>query len=748
MPNALVDSAGNVSIYESSFLVFSNIPPSKVGAMVYTNNTSNIDAWVRPDVGLYWYNKDGKTSDEVISPTFGTGFKSTNIVAVDIESLGIYDDRTTKQNPIKLIYLPQRESGNKIISAYEMPRTVNDKGVLTGFYKMKNDRKEAQFNFTFDFINGDTHMNFLKQQGIYYFVSRINAKRSYLKEGEHLPFSPSDPRKRYRRETITSVGQDLTSKNVKLAVALDMSTPKWEPYSMQPFRLPGFEHDMWWGLVTMYGTSGDPNVADKQRTELALSNDGFNWRYLKPGAPFIDNGEDPTSDDYGCINIAKPVYKTKFDADTTKLYYFYAASNARHVSGRNPGISVATGNYGKIAAICAKDVQETFYSVHESSYHLPDLTPTYSFYNALYLGSDLYPRILSDVTEDPTGKTLNNMNSYAAVLIYVLDESKPNGLGDYICGSLGSSILGTTNVSDNYENVGFVRGGVDGNSKKCIFKYLEDLSKISPSKIISVKDLNRIPVVVQTILKNAKIYGIGFNVGKGATGPALDIASSTMAIPSGVWTFDKLRSGANQTEDFGRLPLSANETSPTNRVMGTIALKASVTSDTSDQTLIHIYSPDNNNCISITYSDGKFTYTLKKDGLPFAQMTISPPDGKTFIHHDVFVTVEAVKREYRKYGTDIDEQVTTFRVQCPDLNFEKIVPQPILWDWKHEEGKITESDKANARSFAFITFSSFTPDMTKITVGAEDETGAHRFLGNISKAQIADYLPLGKEDFW
>ena len=68
-----------------------------------------------------------------------------------------------------------------------------------------------------------------------------------------------------------------------------MSTLRWEPYSMQPVRLPDFEKDIWWGLVTMFGTEGDVEVQHKQRTELAISNDGINWKYLKPGIPFLDN---------------------------------------------------------------------------------------------------------------------------------------------------------------------------------------------------------------------------------------------------------------------------------------------------------------------------------------------------------------------------------------------------------------------------------------------------------------------------
>ena len=74
-------------------------------------------------------------------------------------------------------------------------------------------------------------MNYFKHNGKYYFVSRLNGKRSALKQGETLPLRP-DARKRYRRETVTEIGPQLVSKNVDFTIALDMSTLRWEPYSM------------------------------------------------------------------------------------------------------------------------------------------------------------------------------------------------------------------------------------------------------------------------------------------------------------------------------------------------------------------------------------------------------------------------------------------------------------------------------------------------------------------------------------
>ena len=92
MPNIIRDPNGNLSIYISSWVAYSATPPSKMGVMVYTNNTNDVNAWQRPDAGLYWYNPAGKTGDDKISSVYASGYQATNIVAVDVESFGIYDD--------------------------------------------------------------------------------------------------------------------------------------------------------------------------------------------------------------------------------------------------------------------------------------------------------------------------------------------------------------------------------------------------------------------------------------------------------------------------------------------------------------------------------------------------------------------------------------------------------------------------------------------------------------------------------
>ena len=181
--------------------------------------------------------------------------------------------------------MPQREFQYRFLGAYEIDRSFTSTGVLSGFTAMKSDRKQKQKVLTFKNINADTHMNWMKHLGFFFFTSRVNSRRSALKPGEVPPFA-TDPRKRFRRNTITELGGQITSKSVDYNVVLDYSTKQWEPYSMQPFRLPGFEKDIWMGLATMYGVEGYPDIEKKQRTELVISNNGKDWYYLKPGTPF------------------------------------------------------------------------------------------------------------------------------------------------------------------------------------------------------------------------------------------------------------------------------------------------------------------------------------------------------------------------------------------------------------------------------------------------------------------------------
>lgn len=751
MPNVLKDNNGNVSIYLSSFIAASPVPYSKVGVMAFVNKTNQITGWERPNAGLYWYNPNGKTADEKISPTAGQGYIPSNIVAVDIESVGIYDDTEITDKPIKLIYLPQRESANKIIAGYEMNRNFTSTGILQDFSKMKTDRLTQQKQFLFKFINGDTHMGYIKRNGIYYFVSRINAKRSYLKPGETPPFSP-DPRERRRRETITKLGTQISSMNVDFDVALDMSTSGWEPYSLQPFQLPGFSKDIWWGLVTMFGSTDVPEVANLQRTELAISCNGVDWKYLKPGVPFLDNGTDPQSDDHGCINIGKPVMGLKFAQNPLDQYYFYAASRLPHVSGRNPGISLAIGKYGKIAGLKSGQTEKIFYSMTPADNPVVTVNdmPKFSISNAFRHGAIFYPSILGDITDDPRGKMLTQLTSYVSMIISAYDATKSHGQGAFLGGILGSSKKGTTTVSDNYEAVGFIKGGVDGSTKNGILDYLRAYSNEHPTEIVSINDFPQIPVVLEGRVKNATFYGVQFKDNANSNHFALDLTAASELKKNDYWIYVPTEpEHPCHTENFDNVKELPNQKLPVNRETGSIALAMTPKSSTNLQTIMRMYGNDDNNIALYYNPSGNLQYLMNIHGVPFASMVIYPPSGKTFSGHETIITVEAVKKANQKYGkTATSEEVLTFRVSCPAIGVNMAVQQPVIWNWKHAEGSITEEDKANARAFAYLNFSSFVAGMDKITIGGKNNNCDVPFLGSISCVEVAEKLPAGSSDFW
>lgn len=748
MPNVMVDSYGNTSVYFSSFLIFSPTPPSRVGVMAFSNISSDQNQWGRPNVGLYWYNAAGTTADEKITPTYAPGYQSTNIVAVDIESLGIYDDGSGAK-PVKLIYMPQREFQYKYLGVYEMGRDYTAEGVLSGFRVMATDRKEEQKVLTFKNINADTHMNWMKHNGKFFFTSRVNSRRSALKSGEVPPFTV-DPRKRFRRNTITEIGTTLESENVDYNVVLDYSTKQWEPYSMQPFRMKGFEKDVWLGLVTMYGVEGNPGIEKRQRTELAISSNGKDWRYLKPGIPFLDNGTDPQADDHGCINIATPVYNTKLHGirNPNDPFFYYASSRIGHEEGRNPGISLAMSKYGKLAGIQSTALK-IYYSVTPVSCSGLSTTemPKLSVKNSFAIDAKFYPHILGDITDDPRGKVLSQLNSYVLVRMFAYDSTKAHGLGSQLGATFGSSIKGTHTISDDYEAVDAIFSGVKGISKEGILRYLKSCSDKEPTKIISFKDLPEVPIVFETRVKNAVFYGIKFEEAENHT-VSVNVDATNEFAPTGIWSFKPPTPIMQQCyiEDFSTINNTPNRVIPTQMESGTIAIKINPNAASDTQTMLKMYG-DSENYISLDYlSNGSLRYNLVKEGTNYLNMQIAPPSGASFNGKDVILTIEAVKNANRKYNKVYKEETTIMRVKCAALNYEKILPQDVIWNFRRETP--TPVDSAYARGYAYLPFSAFVGNMTRIEVGGSSETCDHKFTGSIYQVEVAPKLPTGDSDFW
>lgn len=745
MPNVLVRPDGHLSIYMSSFLAKNPKPFSRVGAFVYTNDTYDLKTWTRPNAKLYWYNEKGATADEKITGEYLPGLQPTNIVAVNIESLGIYESKDWQAAcPVKLVYLPQREQPNHLLGGYEMPWSFTKEGILSGFSQMKEDRLQAQKNFNYRFINGDTHMNYVEQSGNYSLVSRINAKRSSLKKGETLPLRP-DARTRVRREIISALGSSLQSGNYEFDVALDGSSPYWEPYSMQPFQLSGFESDIWIGLVTSFGSTDKESVANQQRTDLAISNNGYDWLYLKPGTPFLENGADPLADDHGCINIAKPVLASKYTGSPSDLLYFYAAANKRHIEGRNSGISLAIGKLGKWAGLETGNTVRTFYT------NMPDnppddrQLPRISLYEALRHGAVYQPAVLADVKEDPRGKTTDELASYAMVSLYAYDQTRSHGQGMLLAATLGSTRKGTATASDNYESVGVINGG-DKHTKDMILKYMKYRASLTPGKLTSLReDLSSVPVVVSAQVKNAVFYGMQFEDGDGAERHVIDVSTANSDRGRRYWQYvPPVPQSPCNTIDFSSVLRRANGFVPTAATKGTVAVRMTPSLSTKQQAVMRFYGDDGNN-IGIYYlADGSFLYQMMLHGTEFASMRVSPPAGQSFNGKEVILTVEALKDSERKYGKT-GEDAAVLRVKCEALKFEQTVQQEILWRWKHDVP--TDGDKANARANSFAQFTAFVAGMDKLTVGASDGQCSNRFLGDINMVEIAEQLPKGESDF-
>lgn len=734
MPNVMVAPDGSLSLYVSCFLFPSPVPYSKVGVMVYTNNTSDPVAWSHPDAGLYWYDPQAKDVERKLLPSYRQGLVPTNVVAVDIESLGIYEDLDFGVSlPIKLVYLPQREKQNTLVAGYEMKREFDANGILTGFSKMKQDRMSAQLEYNFKFINADTHMAYLKHDGDFYLFSRLNAKRSSLKPGEVLPFPSGDPRVRYRRETVTRLGATLASGNFDVDVALDRSTRQWEPYSLQPFQMDGFETDVWWGIATMFGSTAETDVDSRQRAELAFSNNGVDWFYVKPGTPFLDNGVDPQGGDHGCINMGKPIPAGRFSSSPNELLYYYVASNQRHVGGRVAGVSLASGKCGKWAGLKAGAGETVFMSPIPASGGTGNMLKV-SLYEALRHGAEFAPKILADVTQDPRGRSVADLSSYVVASVFAYDAARPGGKGALLAASMGSSRKGTEVVSDDYESVGNFDGR-DHHSKALLFGYMKSVAE-ARRKVISLKDdLSAVPVVFEARGRNSTFHGLQFKRASGAD-YILDTRGANGYKPPTRWRFEpNPKEMPCHTEVFSSRRVAQNSYEPTNLKMGVAKVVCTPkTYKAALQTVLRLYG-DAENDIALCYtSDGEFLLKMMVHGVEFASMSVAPPQGKVFAGRQVEVSLEVLKN-----GQDEDaEAVAALRVRCPELKFEEVKPQPILWNWKHDVP--TDADKANARAFAFLQFASFVAGMDKITVGTFDDKCDQRFMGSIDSVEVSDGL--------
>ena len=750
MPNVVVDNEGNTSIYISSFIGYRREGGSKVGAMVYVNKSSNLNLWSRPDAGLYWYKDAGTTPDEKIVSSKVPGSIATNIVAVDIESVGLLEENINGKSIMNWVYLPQRQSKGDLLAAYQMDKSFNNQGVLQGFAKMKQDRLIKESLLRFRYINGGTHLNLYKKDGKYYVNARLNTKRSELKQGEIPPFKPWDPRKRFRRELIAEIGGQIKTSNLEYEVALDMSNLLWEPYSLQSFQLPGFENDIQWGIVTMYGTDYNPTVEMIQRTELAFSVDGKHWKYVKPGEPFLDNGTNPQSDDFGCINMGKPIMGTKFFNDPKKLLYFYASSNIRHIITRQTGISLATGDFGKLAGLKSKQVKY-FLSVNPKSNPIVNTTDMITMIpsKVFQLGKVHYPYVLADITQDPRGKKITDLNSYVQISFYAYDAGAIAGKGKKLISVLGSSEQGTQKPSSEYECVPVYEGDKDMTDKERVLEYIRNYSKMHPTEIIDFNTMPAIPVIIETVIKDATFYGIEFKNATQTKDMAIDLTNSSNINKQNLWEYkpDITVAGICQSYDFSNSENIPNLSTPVDLRKGAFALRVNPSASNVDQIIMKM-AGDDYNYITVSFlKNGSFQFLIMKDSLPYNKLEIAPPSGKSFVGKSIQLTIEGTPQRFRKYLKSNKEDAAVMRVKVEELNFEKIVDEPYIWNWNHNPGEITSGDSTVARTAGYVPFTSFIAGMNTLYIGGT-RSCENSFKGTIEQIEISDGLPTGNSDFW
>lgn len=110
---------------------------------------------------------------------------------------------------------------------------------------------------------------------------------------------------------------------------------------------------------------------------------------------------------------------------------------------------------------------------------------------------------------------------------------------------------------------------------------------------------------------------------------------------------------------------------PVDKTMGSIAVKLTPVSGTSQQAVLRLYGTENDD-IGIYYnSSGAFQYEMRKDGIPFANMTIAPPTGKSFANKEVILTFEAVKNTDRKYAKSQKKNLLSLGFRVRSLTMKR-----------------------------------------------------------------------------
>lgn len=174
--------------------------------------------------------------------------------------------------------------------------------------------------------------------------------------------------------------------------------------------------------------------------------------------------------------------------------------------------------------------------------------------------------------------------------------------------------------------------------------------------------------------KNAVLYGIKFDKDKGSDKALLGLTAPLNYRGGNLWSYIPVApSSPHSTQDFSHLIKLPNQEMPIDKIMGSIAVRLTPVPGTSQQAVLRLYGTDNGDIGTYYNFSGAFQCEMRKDGIPFANMMIVPPTGKSFTNKEAMLTFEAVKNTDRKYARSQKKESAVSRVSCPIINYEKTV---------------------------------------------------------------------------
>lgn len=749
-PNAVLnnDGSGIVDVY---FTLTTHVasPSSDVGIAVLSGELWDDESWSKPSLGVFYWNTANPDGQKLNTTS---GQYNTNVIADKIEGMGIYQTPSS----VLLAYFDGKSSltsyNGKKLYGFENSNTNPVGGgldiLLNGTFQ--DDRiSSLQKTFTFPFVQGNTHDKIFKSGDRYLYSARhrVNNPGTNIKP-------------RYRRVIIGDLGtptslQDKTLSNSEMNVGLDGYSLYGQPYALQPHKLPGFENDVFFGYTTVYtGDTGTHADEDRQHTELAISNDGKNWKWLKPGTAFIDNGPSG-SDDYGTINIATPVFDpdSYFNNDPMLYYYYFGSPQKHDATNRQSGLLLAEGIYGKMAGLGSVE-EKTFYSpTGKENASYTDYMLTYNMAEAFGLNKRPYPEILADCG------TLG----YVELFFYAYDPLANNGVGDIL-----TAVRSDLDYNIYYPEPMIISETVLGNTINIdtelqprfflLKHFVNHATTVNPTGMTKLSEMTEVKTVMQAKIENATFYGFAFNpYGPGESTPIMgnNAANYEEPLTTPPWSFytPTIFNGTSSTCEstpINEEELLPNQISIAEFKEGSFAIQLVPQDKTpaNDQMILGMYGNDATSNIRLYYgTDGKFHYELKKGGVTHVDLTISATDVglSDFQNNEVVLLIEATTgNKFNNSAAQSTDNgiVTSFTVISESTSQEHTEQLRVAF-----ESNPTAIKDAQSRINAYNLFASFVPGLDEIVLGG-DENCSNGFRGFINKAEISKRLPSGTDNFY